>query len=78
MNARGLLRSETREAHEALDAHFSQFDLSDARGIRGFRDLKNNHLEETDDGLLITDGRGDSMLLEGLGLADIARGDFIF
>ena len=36
MNARGLLRSETREAHEALDAHFSQFDLSDARDYGAF------------------------------------------
>lgn len=36
MSARARLREETREAHERLDAHFSQYDLSDRDDYAAF------------------------------------------
>lgn len=36
MSARALLREETREAHERLDAHFSRYDLADRDNYAAF------------------------------------------
>ncbi|MDE4302839.1 hypothetical protein PXK30_05365 [Phaeobacter gallaeciensis] len=56
-----------------------KMDLSDVDGIESFRDLKNNHLEETADGdAMISDDMGNSITLEGVAIADLSANDFIF
>lgn len=52
-------------------------DLSAVTAIRNFRDLKNNHMEQDGDDVVIS-ARGISILLEDVDLADLGRGDFIF
>lgn len=53
-------------------------DLSGVAAITGFRDLKANHVTETGGNLVIDDGSGNTLTLNGLAIADIDKGDFIF
>lgn len=53
-------------------------DLRSAAGIRNFRDLVNNHLDDVGGDAVITDARGNSMTLTGVDSADLATGDFLF
>ncbi|KIC36795.1 CAP domain-containing protein [Leisingera sp. ANG-M7] len=53
-------------------------DLRPADGITSFSDLMTNHTSQTANGLLITDGNGDSMLLTGITEQDLSSGDFLF
>lgn len=53
-------------------------DLSAAKGIRSFNDLRKNHLEATDIGLVIEDSAGHQMHLRGVSLSDLGSDDFLF
>ena len=55
-----------------------KIDLSDVSGIRNFRDLKKNHLSNSDDGAVIDDGDGNFILLEDVFRADLSSNDFLF
>lgn len=56
-----------------------KIDLSDVTTIKNFRDLKNNHLSENDNGdAVISDKKGNSITLEDVAIADLSFGDFIF
>ncbi len=53
-------------------------DLSNASGIGSFDDLIANHAEDTNDGVLLTDNSGNSLLLEGVSMTDLQSDDFLF
>ncbi|MBY6067715.1 hypothetical protein KUW17_13240 [Leisingera aquaemixtae] len=53
-------------------------DLGAATGISSYSDLMSNHTRQTVDGVLITDGDGDSMLLAGITEQQLQSGDFLF
>ncbi|MBQ4823681.1 calcium-binding protein [Leisingera sp. HS039] len=56
-----------------------KIDLSDVATIKHFRDLKNNHLSENDDGdAVIRDNRGNTITLEDIAVADLSGNDFLF
>ncbi|OBY24750.1 CAP domain-containing protein [Leisingera sp. JC1] len=55
-----------------------RINLRPADGITSFSDLMTNHTSQTANGLLITDGNGDSMLLTGITEQDLSSGDFLF
>ncbi len=55
-----------------------KIDLSDVAAIRGFWDLKHNHVTQGSDGLVIDDGAGNALTLDGLEIGDLDPGDFIF
>ncbi|UWQ73418.1 calcium-binding protein [Leisingera sp. M658] len=56
-----------------------KIDLSDVTTIKHFRDLKNNHLSENDDGdAVIRDNRGNTITLEDIAIADLSGNDFLF
>ncbi|CUI01986.1 calcium-binding protein [Leisingera aquaemixtae] len=56
-----------------------KIDLSDVTPIKSFRDLKNNHLSENGDGdAVISDNNGNTITLDGIGIADLSGNDFIF
>ncbi|UWQ57078.1 hypothetical protein K3722_11080 [Leisingera caerulea] len=56
-----------------------KIDLSGVSNIKSFRDLKNNHLSENGDGdAVISDNNGNSITLDGVGIADLSGNDFIF
>lgn len=56
-----------------------KIDLSGVSSIKSFRDLKNNHLSENGDGdAVISDNNGNSITLDGVGIADLSGNDFIF
>lgn len=63
------------------DFHVDQGDVIDLRhagGILDFQDLTANHVQETDEGLIITDDRGSTMLLRHVEMADIRADSFYF
>ncbi|MEX0304014.1 MAG: calcium-binding protein [Leisingera sp.] len=54
-------------------------DLSAITNIKSFRDLENNHLSENSDGdAVISDNKGNSITMDGIGIADLSGNDFIF
>ncbi|WP_417585496.1 calcium-binding protein [Pelagibacterium sp.] len=53
-------------------------DLDEADGIRNFRDLVNNHMEQKGDDVLIVDDNGDKMRLLDVDLNDLSADDFLF
>ncbi|MEZ0468289.1 calcium-binding protein [Phaeobacter sp. SYSU ZJ3003] len=55
-----------------------EIDLSSADGIRGFTDLRNNHLSEARGNVVITDDNGDSMILVNRDISDLSADDFLF
>ncbi|GAA6201814.1 calcium-binding protein [Aquicoccus sp. SU-CL01552] len=55
-----------------------QVDLGNAVGIKGFYDLKTNHMEAKGDDVVITDADGNTMTLLDTDLASLDKGDFIF
>ncbi len=55
-----------------------KIDLSDVASIKGFRDLRNNHVTQDGADLVIDDKGGNTLTLEGLTISDLDRGDFIF
>ncbi|UWQ40113.1 hypothetical protein K3718_11085 [Leisingera aquaemixtae] len=56
-----------------------KIDLSGVTPIKSFRDLKNNHLSENGDGdAVISDNNGNTITLDGVGIADLSGNDFLF
>ncbi|MBB1251637.1 hypothetical protein [Rhizobium sp. G21] len=53
-------------------------DLSDAEGITGFKDLKNNHIDDIGDDLLITATDGSKIVLVDIELRELQKNDFQF
>jgi Ca2+-binding RTX toxin-like protein len=53
-------------------------DLSDVASITGFQDLKANHLNEVGGNLVIDDQVGNTLTVNGVSIADLEKGDFIF
>lgn len=53
-------------------------DLTDIRGITGFSDLTQNHLDLVGGGLLLQLGNGNSVVLTNVVRADLDAGDFLF
>ncbi|MDE4096151.1 calcium-binding protein [Phaeobacter gallaeciensis] len=53
-------------------------DLSGVESITGMRDLRNNHMSQEGDDVLIQDGNGNSITLLDVDMADLGVGDFIF
>ncbi len=67
-----------------MSVHFNavnnkeKIDLSDVVSIKGFKDLKNNHTTQDGSDLVIDDGVGNTLTLNGLTIGDFDKGDFIF
>ncbi|WP_424976870.1 calcium-binding protein [Leisingera sp. S232] len=56
-----------------------KIDLKGVSNITSFRDLKNNHLSENDDGdAVIGDNNRNTITLDGVGIADLSGNDFLF
>lgn len=55
-----------------------KIDLSNVAAIKGFKDLKNNHATQDGSNLVIDDGPGNTLTLNGLSIGDLDKGDFIF
>jgi Ca2+-binding RTX toxin-like protein len=55
-----------------------KIDISKIDAIRNFKDLKNNHLTDDGNDVVIDDGSGNTITLEGLQIADLSSNDFIF
>ena len=55
-----------------------KIDLSGVKPIKGFRDLKNNHLGEVDGDAVIDDGNGNTITLDGIGMDELKFNDFLF
>ncbi|WP_291731894.1 calcium-binding protein [Leisingera sp. F5] len=54
-------------------------DLKSIGEITSFRDLKNNHLSENSNGdAVISDGSGNTITLDGIGIGDLSGNDFLF
>lgn len=58
--------------------NLEKIDLSGLSSIKGYKDLKNNHLSELGGDVVITSANGSTLTLDGLEIADLDRGDFIF
>ena len=55
-----------------------RLDLSGLRSVRGWNDLRNNHLERDGNDVVIDAKNGDAVILEGVNINDLDKGDFIF
>lgn len=53
-------------------------DLSGVDAIISYSDLMDNHISQTGDDVLIQDGNGNAITLQGINLAELDQGDFIF
>ncbi|MEX0308691.1 MAG: calcium-binding protein [Tateyamaria sp.] len=53
-------------------------DLSDVTAIKGFKDLKNNHMEQVKQKVIIDDGAGTRIILGATDIDDMNKNDFIF
>ena len=53
-------------------------DLGAVTEIAGFNDLKNNHMNQVGNNVLINDGAGTKIELIGVDIADLGKGDFLF
>ena len=55
-----------------------KIDLSAINGITGMQDLRNNHLSQSGQDVIIDTGSGNTITLRGVDLSDLDSGDFIF
>lgn len=55
-----------------------RIDLSGVRAIRDYFDLRDNHLEDTDEGVVIKDNKGLEILLVNVSASDLSFTDFDF
>jgi len=53
-------------------------DLSAVKSIKSFRDLKNNHMSQDGENVIINDGANTVIELIGIDMADLGKGDFLF
>jgi len=63
---------------KAAGAASDQIDLSGLATIKGWADLKNNHLKQVGDDVRINGLNNDRILLEDVQLSDLDQGDFLF
>ena len=63
---------------DAVGRHHDVLDLSGLRTVTSWRDLRNNHMEQDGDDVVINGRFGDRVILKGVDLDDLDRGDFIF
>ncbi|WP_193748323.1 calcium-binding protein [Leisingera sp. ANG-M1] len=68
------------EGHDRINGlgRSDDIDLSQADGIRSFRDLRNNHLEERNGNVVISDDDGNTLTLLNRGISDLSADDFLF
>ncbi|MCV3738041.1 Ig-like domain-containing protein [Rhizobium sp. TRM96647] len=55
-----------------------RLDLSDLRSVKGFSDLKQNHMHVHGKDVWIDGGHGDVVILKGVKIADLSKSDFLF
>ena len=55
-----------------------KIDLSDVDTIKGFKDLKNNHLSKSGGDAVIDDGNGHTITLDDVRMGQLSADDFIF
>lgn len=55
-----------------------KIDLSAIASIRGFTDLKNNHLSNVNGNAVIDDGAGNTITIDGVLMANLSANDFLF
>ena len=55
-----------------------RLDLSGLKSVRGWNDLRNNHLERDGSDVVIDGRNGDAVILQGVNINDLDKGDFIF
>ncbi|MCF6233601.1 MAG: hypothetical protein L3J36_10980 [Rhodobacteraceae bacterium] len=53
-------------------------DLKAVSEIAGFKDLKNNHMNQVGNNVEIDDGAGTQIVLIGVDIGDLGKGDFLF
>lgn len=58
--------------------NLEKIDLSGVAAITDFTDLKDNHATQAGSDLVIDDGGGNTLTLEGLNIGDLDKADFIF
>ena len=63
---------------DAKGSDHDRVDLSGLTSVRNWLDLKNNHLTANGSDVIIDGGQGDVLILEGVRLADLDKGDFLF
>lgn len=61
----------------AANVRREDIDLSGVKGIKGYRDLANNHMEQIGDDVVISAGRFE-LTLENVDIRDLDRSDFLF
>ena len=59
-------------------ARHEQIDLSRVTGITGYHDLRVAHMTQAGGNVMIDDGRATIIVLAGIDLADLNKGDFLF
>jgi Ca2+-binding RTX toxin-like protein len=55
-----------------------KIDLSGVSSITSFKNLKNKHLNDVAGDAVIDDGNGNTLTLDGVGIGNLDKGDFIF
>jgi Ca2+-binding RTX toxin-like protein len=55
-----------------------QINLKKVSSVTGFNDLRNNHMEQLGDDVLIDLGRGNTITLLNVDITDLGSGDFLF
>ncbi|WP_275041729.1 calcium-binding protein [Leisingera sp. ANG-M1] len=60
------------------NSNAEKIDLSGVRWIKNMRDLRNNHVSQEGDDVVIDDRHGNTITLEDVALADLGARDFIF
>jgi Ca2+-binding RTX toxin-like protein len=61
----------------ALD-NLEKISLKKVSSVNGFNDLRNNHMEQQGDDVLIDLGRGNTITLLNVDITDLGAGDFLF
>ena len=69
---------ETIRDFDATGSVHDRLDLSGVTSIKGWSDLKNNHLERDGSDVVIDAKNGDRIVLEDVTLSSLDKGDFIF
>ncbi len=63
---------------DAKGARHDVLDLSDLGSIKGWKDLKNNHMSRDGSDIEIDAGNGDLIVLEDVSMGTLDKGDFLF
>lgn len=63
---------------DAIGRVHDRIDLSALVSITGWNDLKNHHLSQVSDDVVINGRNGDTLILMDIDIADLDEADFIF